>query len=114
MKISRTLIAFLGTGNPNPDPAHYVPSLLVLVDEKPYVVDFGAGMVRQASALSMQYGGPLKELDIRDLSTAFLTHLHSDHTIGLPDLVLTPWIMGPDVPLKVYGPPGLAASPTTS
>ncbi len=32
---------------------------------------------------------------------------HSDHTVGLPDLLLTPWPMGRDVPLEVWGPQGL-------
>ena len=33
--------------------------------------------------------------------------MHSDHTIGYPDLLLTPWVMGRDEPLEVYGPKGL-------
>ncbi|NIT61183.1 MAG: MBL fold metallo-hydrolase, partial [Aliifodinibius sp.] len=37
----------------------------------------------------------------------FLTHLHSDHTVGYPDLILTPWVMGRDEPLQVYGPEGV-------
>ena len=103
-----TKVILLGTGNPNPDPKHNGCSLIVLVDDTPYIVDFGAGLVRQAAALTSQYGGKLKDLKIKDLSTAFLTHMHSDHTIGYPDLILTPWIMGRDKPLEVYGPDGIA------
>lgn len=102
-----TRLALLGSGNPNPDPAHQGCAALILVDERPYVVDFGAGVVRQAAALTAEYGGPLAELDIRDLTIAFLTHLHSDHTLGYADLILTPWIMERDRPLEVYGPRGL-------
>ncbi|HLF89115.1 MAG TPA: MBL fold metallo-hydrolase [Anaerolineales bacterium] len=113
MKPSRTKVILLGTGNPNPDPKHQGCSLIILVDETPYVVDFGAGLVRQTAALTPEYGGaledrrPLVELQIPNLKTAFLTHMHSDHTVGYPDLILTPWVMGRDTPLEVYGPEGI-------
>lgn len=45
-------------------------------------------------------------LATKNLKHAFLTHLHSDHTTGYPDLILTPWVMGRDEPLEVYGPAG--------
>ncbi|MCK4745989.1 MAG: MBL fold metallo-hydrolase, partial [Bacteroidales bacterium] len=48
----------------------------------------------------------IKGLDIKGIKTAFLTHMHSDHTSGYPDLILTPWVMGRDEPLQVYGPVG--------
>jgi len=102
-----TKVIILGTGNPNPDPAHSGCSVLILVDEVPHIIDFGAGVVRQAAALTPEYGGSLSELKISDLCTAFLTHLHSDHTLGYPDLILTPWIMGREKPLAVYGPSGI-------
>ena len=108
MGSSRTKVILLGTGNPNPDPAHQGCSILILVDDKPYVVDFGAGLIRQTAALTPDYGGELSALSIRKLNVAFLTHLHSDHTIGYPDLILTPWVMGRDRPLDVYGPDGIA------
>jgi ribonuclease BN (tRNA processing enzyme) len=44
-----------------------------------------------------------------NIQTAFLTHLHSDHTMGYPDLMFTPWMMGRPHGLNVYGPPGLRA-----
>jgi len=107
MSSSRTKVILLGTGNPNPDPKHLGCSLIILVDETPYVVDFGAGLVRQAAALTPEYGGVIEELDIKKLAIAFLTHMHSDHTIGYPDLILTPWVMGRETPLEVYGPDGV-------
>jgi ribonuclease Z len=39
----------------------------------------------------------------------FVTHLHSDHTLGLPDLMLTPWVLERRTPLEVYGPHGIKA-----
>ena len=43
------------------------------------------------------------------LTRAFATHLHSDHTLGLADLILTPWILERPSPLELYGPRGLRA-----
>jgi ribonuclease Z len=68
-----------------------------------YLVDAGTGVVRRAVAASRR-GFPALEAD--RLSTVFLTHLHSDHTLGLPDLAFTPWVVGRHGPLHVYGPPG--------
>tara|TARA_Y100000992_G_scaffold59055_1_gene35990 strand:- start:4315 stop:4989 length:675 start_codon:yes stop_codon:yes gene_type:complete len=48
-------------------------------------------------------------MELKKINIAFLTHIHSDHSGALADLILTPWIMGRDVPLKLYGPPGLDA-----
>jgi ribonuclease BN (tRNA processing enzyme) len=42
------------------------------------------------------------------LEYAFLTHIHSDHSAGLSDLILTPWVLGRERPLKLFGPPQLA------
>ena len=42
----------------------------------------------------------------RNLTRAFVTHLHSDHTAGYSDLILTPPAVGRVEPLEVYGPPG--------
>ena len=57
--------------------------------------------------MSPRYGGEIEGLDIKNIKRAFLTHLHSDHTTGYPDLILTPWVMGRDEPLEVYGPEGI-------
>jgi ribonuclease BN (tRNA processing enzyme) len=68
------------------------------------LVDFGPGAVQQACAA---YEAGVKALTIQNLTIAFLTHMHSDHTAGFADLILTPWILGRNQPLKVYGPPGI-------
>jgi len=103
-----TKLVLLGTGNPNPDPQHSGCALLLLVRDVPYVIDFGPGLVRQAAALTPRYGGSMENFSISELKTAFLTHLHSDHTTGYPDLILNPWVMGRDEALSVYGPEGVA------
>jgi len=104
-----TKLVLLGTGNPNPNPAHSGPSVAIIVNDEPYIVDFGPGLIRRAAALSERYGKTikLKGLNVKNIKHAFLTHLHSDHTAGYPDLILTPWVMGRNTPLEVYGPEGL-------
>ncbi|MCP4312617.1 MAG: MBL fold metallo-hydrolase [Bacteroidetes bacterium] len=103
-----TKLVLLGTGTPNPSPTQSGCSLALLVNQIPYIIDFGPGLIRKAAALTPRYEGPLEGFHIRDIKTAFLTHLHSDHTTGFPDLILTPWVMGRDEPLKVFGPEGTA------
>ena len=104
---SVTRVVLLGTGTPNPSPERSGPSVAVVVHDTPYLVDFGPGVVRRAAAVSPRYGGNIQGLAVKNLKHAFLTHLHSDHTAGYPDLILTPWVMGRDAPLEVYGPEGL-------
>ena len=93
-------LILLGTGTPNAEPSRSGPAAAVVAGEQPYVVDFGPGVVRRAVAAG---------LDPKRLTRAFLTHLHSDHTAGYPDLILTPWTLEREEALEVYGPPGLAA-----
>ncbi len=57
--------------------------------------------------MSPAYGGSVSGLTVSKIRRAFLTHLHSDHTAGYPDLILTPWVMGRNEPLEVWGPEGL-------
>jgi ribonuclease Z len=103
---TKTKVVLLGTGNPNPDPDHSGCSVAVVVDETSYIVDFGPGVVRQAAAMSPRFGGEIEALSTKNLKIAFITHLHSDHTVGLPDLILTPWVMGRNSPLAIFGPEG--------
>jgi ribonuclease BN (tRNA processing enzyme) len=102
-----TKVILLGTGTPNPDPDHSGCSVAIVVNDIPYIIDFGPGVVRQAAAMSPRYGGPIAALSIENMKRAFLTHLHSDHTVGYPDLIFTPWVEGRDEPLEVYGPEGI-------
>ena len=103
--MQNTKVVLLGTGTPNADPQRMGPSLAIVVDDVPYIVDFGPGVVRRAAAAE-QNG--ITALAMENLNTAFLTHLHSDHTTGYADLIFTPWVLGREQPLEVYGPPGLA------
>jgi ribonuclease Z len=102
-----TRLVILGSGTPNPSPFRSGCSLAIIVSDTPYIVDFGPGLIRKAAAMSPAYGGKIKGLDVKNIKRAFLTHLHSDHTTGYPDLILTPWVIGRNEPLEVYGPVGI-------
>ena len=97
-----TRVVLLGTGNPPADPDRSGPATAVVVNGTPYLVDFGAGVVRRAKSAVVEKG--VAALDPVKLRVVFVTHLHSDHTVGYPDLILTPWVLGRRVPLEVYGP----------
>ncbi|MCK5324760.1 MAG: MBL fold metallo-hydrolase [Woeseiaceae bacterium] len=102
-----TQVVMLGTGTPNADPQRSGPAVAIVVNGVPYLVDFGPGVVRRAAAMSPAYGGSIPGLEVRNLRYAFLTHLHSDHSAGLSDLILTPWVLERDKPLELYGPDGI-------
>src|SRR5262252_9702621 len=98
-----TQVVLLGTGTPNADPDRSGPSVAIVVNETPYLVDCGPGIVRRTAAAFQKN---VKGLAIEKLNRVFVTHLHSDHTTGLPDLLLTPWVLGRKDPLEVFGPKG--------
>jgi len=100
---SVTQLVLLGTGTPNAEPNRWGAALAIVVNGSPYLVDAGAGVVRRASAAHSQ---GVEGLEVKRLSRVFLTHLHSDHTVGLPDLIFSPWTLERDVPLQIFGPPG--------
>ena len=102
--IASTHFFVLGSGTPNPNPERMGSAYLVLVDDTPYLFDFGSGVVRRVAALTTNWGGNFSNFDVTKLEYAFLSHIHSDHTLGLADLIITPWIMGRDKPLKIFGP----------
>ena len=101
-----TKLFILGTGTPNPNPERMGSSYLVLANDEPYLFDYGTGVVRRIAAFSPSWGGEYQALEVENLKYAFLTHIHSDHTLGLADLIITPWIMGRSEPLKIFGPKG--------
>ena len=92
----------LGTGTPTPDPAAQGPATAITVGNRVFLFDAGPGVVRQLSAADLH-------VRAHPLTAVFLTHLHSDHTLGLPDVILTTWVMGRRRPLPIYGPPGTRA-----
>ena len=100
----KTKIVLLGTGTPGPSPASSGPCVAIVVNKSAYLVDLGPGVVRRAMAA---YEKGIVPLHASNLKTAFITHLHSDHTLGYPDFIFTPWVIGRPGPLDVFGPTGI-------
>ncbi|MDZ4805761.1 MAG: MBL fold metallo-hydrolase, partial [Candidatus Eisenbacteria bacterium] len=90
----------LGTGTPRPNPERAGPATAVTVGDRLFLFDAGPAVMRQLAAA---------KLSIKGAEAAFITHLHSDHTLGYPDLIFTSWVMGRQQSMPVYGPPGLKA-----
>jgi ribonuclease Z len=95
---SALIVLLLGTGYPRPDPERAGPSTAVVFGDKWFVVDAVRGATMRIAGTDLKYA---------NLQAVFLTHLHSDHTAGLPDLFNTSWQFGRKTrPLALYGPPG--------
>ncbi len=99
-----TRVVMLGTGTPNPDPERSGPAVAVVVNGTAYLVDAGPGVMRRAAQAAARHGIP--GLEAKRIGTVFLTHLHSDHTAGLPDVIHTGWVLEREEPLRVFGPAG--------
>jgi ribonuclease BN (tRNA processing enzyme) len=95
-----TSVVLLGTGMPRPDPRASGPATAIVVGKRVFLVDAGPGVERRLAAAHLPIAG---------VDALFITHLHSDHTLGYPDLIFTSWVMGRREPLQVYGPPGTQA-----
>ena len=91
-------VILLGTGMPYPDPAASGPATAVVVGSRVFLFDVGAGIMRRMQAAHLPLNG---------VTALFVTHLHTDHTLGYPDLIFTSWVMGRRTPLPAYGPRGL-------
>jgi ribonuclease Z len=92
-----TVVILLGTGTPVPDPSAMGPATLIVYGDREFLFDAGVGVERQLAKAKLSFV---------NIEAVFLTHLHSDHILGLPDVIFTSWIFGRRTPLKVYGPYG--------
>jgi ribonuclease Z len=91
-------VTLLGTGSPPAVMNRFGPSILVEAGEQKFLFDAGRGALQRLNQVKVRW---------RDVQGVFLTHLHSDHVVGFPDLWLTGWLTpGRDVPLQVWGPRG--------
>ena len=100
----QSAVIILGTGTPNPDPERFGPAVAIVANGTAYLVDAGAGVMRRAAAAAAKYQIP--GLRAKAIGVVFLTHLHSDHTIGLADVIHTGWVDEREAPLQLFGPAG--------
>jgi ribonuclease Z len=91
-------VTLLGTGTPRPYMDRFGPSILVEAGSEKLIFDVGRGAMQRLFQLGVSYG---------DVTGVLLTHLHSDHVVGLPDLWLTGWLVASRArPLELWGPTG--------
>ena len=91
-------LVLLGTGYPYPSAERAGPSCAVIVGENVFVVDAGRGAVMRLAAAEISWSS---------VKSVFITHLHSDHIDGLPDLFHSTWQFGNGMPFELYGPEGI-------
>ncbi|MGH9169766.1 MAG: MBL fold metallo-hydrolase [Acidimicrobiales bacterium] len=95
-------VVTLGTGSPLPSPDRAGPATLVRAGGQNLLFDAGRGVLLRLAAVGLGLPALLQQV--------FLTHLHSDHTTDLGDLVTTNWVtLQAPAPLKVTGPTGTRA-----
>jgi len=91
-------VTLLGTGAPAPVMDRFGPSILIEAGDQKLIFDVGRGALQRLAQIKVKQ---------REIQGVFLTHLHSDHVVGFPDLWLTGWVNGGrDTPLLVWGPKG--------
>jgi ribonuclease Z len=90
-------VTLLGTGYPRPVMERFGPSILVEAGEQKLLFDCGRGATQRLFQSKVPFAS---------VTALFLTHLHSDHIVGIPDFWLSGWIMGRKSPLRVWGPAG--------
>ena len=94
-------VTLLGIGAPPMSMTRFGPSTLVEVGGQTLVFDVGRGAAQRLGQLGVSFAR---------IDAVFLTHLHSDHVVGLPDLWLSGWILDRrTTPWPLLGPAGTAA-----
>ena len=95
-------ITLLGTGTPLPSVDRFGPSTLIEANGQYFLFDCGRGASQRLWENKIQLG---------KINNVFITHLHSDHIVGFPDLWLTGWLPANfgrrQVPIEVWGPKGI-------
>lgn len=91
-------VTLLGTGTPQPIMERFGASILVQAGSETLLFDAGRGCLQRLRQIKVSYD---------TIDALFLTHLHSDHIVGLPDLWLTGWLISNRATsLNVFGPTG--------
>ena len=104
-----TKLVVLGTGMPLPNPYRSGPGYALVVNGYPYLVDAGEGIWRSVARAALVNGDEfVAGLAPHKLKYLFVTHLHEDHTVGIPSLLLNPFKLNIPTSKQIYGPPGIA------
>jgi ribonuclease Z len=93
-------VTLLGTGTPFPNTERFGSAILVEAAGKTLLFDCGRGVV-----IRLTQAG----INPKEINGLFLTHLHSDHVVGIQDLWLTGWFLGRSRPLQIWGPAGTSS-----
>jgi ribonuclease Z len=92
-------LAFLGTSGSVPTARRAPSATLLRRGGERLLFDCGEGTQRQL----LRSG-----IGLLELPEVFITHYHADHYLGLPGMMKTFALRGRELPLTIYGPPGLA------
>ncbi len=97
-------VTLLGTGTPTPRLSAFSASTLVEAGDQRLLFDLGRGSTIRLFQ---------KRVPLGSINAHFITHMHSDHVVGLPDMWLSGWIATPWAsrkgPMVIYGPKGTVA-----
>lgn len=103
-----TKLVVLGTGMPLPNPYRSGPGYALIVNGYPYLVDAGEGIWRSIARAALVNGDEFtRGLSPDKLKHLFITHLHEDHTVGIPSLLLNPFKLNIPTSKEIYGPTGI-------
>ena len=94
------VVTLLGSGGPVPQAERFGAAVLVEAGTQKLLFDAGRGAAQRIHQL---------HLPLAEINKVFITHMHYDHLLGLPDLLLSGWVFQRDKPLEVWGPRGIAA-----
>src|SRR5947208_58412 len=102
------VVTLLGTGGPEPTPARFGPATLVQAGGLSLLFDAGRGVTVRLYQLGISSG--------KGIDAVFLTHYHSDHVAGLPDLWMTGYMFGPfgsrAKPMRLWCPSDGSTAPS--
>jgi len=91
-------VVFLGTAGSMPTPTRSLPCIAIRIMGELILFDCGEGAQRQIIRAGLGFPSKLR---------IFISHLHGDHVLGLPGMLQTLSLLGREVPLEIYGPPGV-------
>jgi len=104
---AQSKVVVIGTGNPVPNPYRNGPAMAVIVNDYPYFIDAGEGIWRGIANAVLWQGGNLQDaFAVNKLKYLFVTHLHADHTVGIPSFIFNPYKFHSTTDKVIFGPPG--------